>query len=187
MTMAKRVRKPYQRMMRWLSAIALAIGAVATLSYGSGAEIAVRYLNPPVGAWWNEHEYYVMVTAGAAWGMLLAIRLGARLVEDEGVRRRATAAALIAGAVILPVAALYCARIARLGWAGESGAIGDRLVSIAGYSIGYILDKVLIAGVYFLKVAGFALIAGLAVFAAAVAAALAAQGSEAERAETVSR
>jgi hypothetical protein len=173
--------------MRWLSAIALGIGAVATLSYGSGAEIAVRYLDPPVGAWWNEHEYYLMVTAGAAWGMLIAIRLGARLVEDEGLRRRATAAALVAGAVILPVAAVYCARIARLGWTAESGAIDDRLVAIAGWDVGNILDMVLIAGVYFLKVAGFALIAGLAVFAAAAAAAMAAGGSEGERAETVSR
>jgi hypothetical protein len=187
MTMAKYARKPYQRMMRWLSAIALAIGAVATLSYGSGAEIAVRYLDPPAGAWWNEHEYYLMVTAGAAWGMLVAIRLGARLVEDESLRRRATAAALIAGAMILPVATHYCARIARLGWAGESGTIDDRLVAIAGYTVGNILDKVLIAGVYFLKVAGFALIVGLAVFAAAAAAALAARGAEGERAETVSR
>jgi hypothetical protein len=183
----KRARKPYERMMRLLSAIALAVGAVATLSYGSGAEIAVRYLDPPAGAWWNEHEYYVMITAGAAWGMLIAIRMGARLVEGESLRQRATAAALIAGAVILPVAASYCARIARLGWAGESGAIDDRLVAIAGWDVGNILDKVLIAGVYFLKVAGFALIAGLAVFAAAVAAALAAQGSAGERAEGVSR
>jgi hypothetical protein len=183
----KRARKPYERTMRWLSAIALAIGVVATLSYGSGAEIAVRYLDPPAGAWWNDHEYYVMVTAGAAWGMLVAIRLGARLVDGERVRRRATAAALIAAVVILPVVTLYCARIARLGWAGESGAIDARLVSLAGYSVGNILDKILIAGVYFLKVAGFALIAGLSVFAAAVAAALAAQGPEGERAETVSR
>jgi hypothetical protein len=185
--MAKRARKPYQRLLRWLSAIALAIGAIATLSYGSGAEIAVRYLDPPVGAWWNEHEYYLMVTAGAAWGMLVGIRIGARAVAGEALRRRATAAALIAGAVILPIAATYCARIARFGWRGESGAIDDRLAAFAGYSAGNILDKVLIAGVYFLKVAGFALIAGLAVFAVAAAAALAAEGSEGERAGTASR
>jgi hypothetical protein len=187
MKMTRRARRPYQRTMRWLGAIALVIGAIATLSYGSGAEVVVRYLDPPAGAWWNEHEYYLMVTAGAAWGMLVAIRLGARLVEGESLRRRATAAALIAGVLILPIASRYCAQIARLGWAGESGAINDRLVAIAGWDAGNILDKVLIAGVYFLKVAGFALIAGLAVFAAAVAAALAAQGSEGERAETVSR
>jgi hypothetical protein len=185
--MAKRARKPYERLMRWLSGLALAIGGIATLSYGSGAEIAVRYLDPPAGAWWNEHEYYLMVTAAAAWGMLAAIRLGARMVADENLRRRATAAALVAGTVILPGAALCCARIARFGWAGESGAIADRLAGIAGYTIGNILDKVFIAGVYSFKVAGFALIVGLAVFAAAVAAALAASSPEGGRAVTAPR
>jgi hypothetical protein len=185
--MARRTRRPYQRLLRWLTALALAVGVVATLSYGSGAEIAVRYLDPPAGAWWNDHEYYLMVTAAAAWGMLIAIRLGARLGAGEPVRRRAVGAALVLGVLILPLAAHYCASIARLGWDAESGAIGDRLAAMAGYSIGSILDKILIAGVYFLKVSGFALIAGLAVFAAATAAALAVTNPAGERSEMAPR
>lgn len=185
--MANRAHRPYQRLMRWLGAIALVVGVIATLSYGSGAEIAVRYLDPPFGAWWGAHEYYLMVTAASAWGMLVAIRLGARVVELESVRRRAVVIALVAAVVILPVAARYSARIARFGWNGEGGAISDRLVGFAGYSVGNILDKVLIAGVYFSKVAGFAIIVGLAVFAAALAVALTARSPEGGRAETVTR
>jgi hypothetical protein len=187
MTMARRKRKPYERLMRWLTALALTLGVITTLSYGSGAEIAVRYLDPPAGAWWNEHEYYLMVTAAAALGMLIAIRLGARLIAEESVRARAAVSALILAAIILPLAARYCASIARLGWAAEGGALGDRLVALAGYSVGYILDKILIAGVYFLKVVGFALIVGLAVLAAATAAALAITNPAGERSEMAPR
>ncbi|HVA82103.1 MAG TPA: hypothetical protein VNF29_14345 [Candidatus Binataceae bacterium] len=153
----------YRRWLRWLTVAAIAVGAVSTLSYGSGAHLIVRYLDPPVGRWWNEHEYALMAGAASALGMLLAIRFGVRLIDDPAVRGRAAAISIIAGALILIPLAHLSGALGRLGWTGVGG--------FDTYAMNTIVDKVLIAGVYFLKIAGFGVLAGLAMFAAAAMAA----------------
>src|SRR6202041_2811482 len=83
--------------------VALVLGAVFTLSYGTGAHIAVRYLNPPFGAWWNSNEFAILECATAAIGMLIGIRIGARLVNDAALKNRSMVAAVIASALLLPI------------------------------------------------------------------------------------
>lgn len=149
----------YRRWLRWLTVVAVLIGVISTISYGSGAHLVVRYLNPPLGRWWNAHEYWLMITTAAAFGMLIAIRIGARLLDrdDNAARGRAAGISIVAGAVVLLPLARLSASLSRLGWTGAN--------TFDTYAIDSIVDKVLIAGVYFLKVAGFGLIAGLAIFA----------------------
>ena len=52
--------------MRRLTALAIVLGVIATLSYGTGAHMAVRYLNPSFGAWWNSNEFAIVECAAAA-------------------------------------------------------------------------------------------------------------------------
>ncbi|HYB91264.1 MAG TPA: hypothetical protein VEC38_09475 [Candidatus Binataceae bacterium] len=185
--MAKKNRPPYARALKWLTVATAVIGVLAMLSYATGAHIAVRFLNPHAGAWWNEHEFSIMETAAAALGLLIAIRAGARIVDGAAVRRRAVIASVIAGALLLPVLTDISAALARMGWNASSGAIFDRVISLAGYSIGSILDKVVIAGIYFLKTAAFSLLAGFALIAVASAASIAAAVPASRRSEASSR
>ena len=152
------VKRPaYRRVLRWLTVAAIVAGTVFTFSYGSGAHLAVRYLNPRFGRWWNEHEFELMILAASALGILSAIGLGLRLLEDGAARRRVALISLVVGAVILEPLAHLSSALGRFGWSGAR--------SFDTYEINSILDKVLIAGVYFLKIAGFGLIAGIAIFA----------------------
>jgi len=167
--MAKKIRPRYSRALRWLTIASIAIGLVAMLSYASGAHIAVRFLHPHAGAWWNDHEFWLMEAAASALGLLIAIRAGARIVDHAAVRRRAIAASLVASVLLLSALTHLGAALARLGWTAGSAAIRDRAISLAGYDVGSILDKVVIAGIYFLKTAAFSLLAGLALFGVASA------------------
>jgi hypothetical protein len=167
----KRARPAYRRMLRWLTVLAVLLGIISTVSYGSGAHLVVRYLDPPFGRWWNEHEFALMIFSACALGMLIAIRSGARLLDDDLVRGRAASISIIAGAVILIPLARLSAALGRLGWTDANG--------FETYAMDSILDKILIAGVYFLKLACFGLIAGLVIFA--VAAMAAAAGAAAPR------
>jgi len=151
------MKPAYRKWLRWLTILALLAGIISTLSYGSGAHLVVRYMDPPVGRWWNEHEFALMILAAAALGMLIAIRVGARLLDDAAARARAAVISMIVGgAVLLPFARL-AAILGQLGWTGAD--------SFDTYAMNSIVDKVLIAGVYFLKIACFGLVAGLAIFA----------------------
>ncbi|MHB8380864.1 MAG: hypothetical protein ACYDC3_00785 [Candidatus Binataceae bacterium] len=156
---SSRHRPAYRRWLRWLTVIALLAGIIATFSYGSGANLVVRYLNPPLGQWWNEREFALMIVAAAALGMLVAIRIGARLLGDEAARASAAVISMIADAIVLIPLARLGAALGRFGWTGAD--------SFDTYAMNSIVDKLLIAGVYFLKLAGFGLIAGLAIFAVA--------------------
>jgi hypothetical protein len=153
----------------WLTRIALIVAALATASWGAGAHIAVRYMNPAAGEWWDVHEFALMRLGAAALGILFGIRLGARYLADSTLQRRVLLIALIAGAIVLPVAAQVCAIAARLGWSGRSGPLDDWLVGAAGYGAGRFLDKVIVALVYALKVVAFGLMVGLALAALAAA------------------
>jgi hypothetical protein len=63
-----------------------------------------------------------------------------------------------------------CAEAARSGWNARGPSLASWLISHEGYASGIQIDKVMIAGVYFLKTAGFALLAGLGLTAIASAA-----------------
>ncbi|MGB3551464.1 MAG: hypothetical protein WA993_12275 [Candidatus Binatus sp.] len=154
--------------MRRLTALAVAVGVIATLSYGTGAHIAVRYLNPSLGAWWNSSEFAIVECAAAAVGMLIGIRFGARLVNGGALRNRSMIAAVIVCALVLPIVARVGAEIARLRF--TSGASANAwLIDHFGYDVGMFLDKLLTAGVYSIKIAAFALPAGMVLFGAAIA------------------
>ncbi|MGC1678679.1 MAG: hypothetical protein WA740_14220 [Candidatus Binataceae bacterium] len=151
------MKPAYRKWLRWLSVVALVTGIISTFSYGSGAHLIVRYMDPPLGRWWNEHEFMLMILAAAALGMLIAIRVGARLLDDAAARARAAVISMIAGALVLIPLARLGAALGQLGWTGAN--------SFDTYAMNSIVDKLLIAGVYFLKVLFFGLIAGLAIFA----------------------
>ncbi|MGB8412405.1 MAG: hypothetical protein WCE23_06225 [Candidatus Binatus sp.] len=154
--------------MRRLTALAVAVGVIATLSYGTGAHIAVRYLNPSLGAWWNSNEFAIVECAAAAVGMLIGIRFGARLVNGGALRNRSMIAAVIVCALVLPIVARVGAEIARLRF--TSGASANAwLIDRFGYDVGMFLDKLLMAGAYSIKIAAFALPAGMVLFGAAIA------------------
>ena len=92
--------------------MAIVLGVIFTLSYGTGAHIAVRYLNPSFGAWWNSNEFAIVECAAAAVGMLIGIRIGARLV-DSALKNRSMIAAVIVGAIVLPIVGRLSAEVAR--------------------------------------------------------------------------
>jgi hypothetical protein len=151
-----------------LTLVAILLGVIFTLSYGTGAHIAVRYLNPPIGAWWNSHEFAIAECAAAALGMLIGIRIGARLVLGGALRNRAMVAAVIVGALALPVVARISAQVARFRFA-SGASTHDLLIDRFGYDTGMFLDKLLSAGVYSIKVALFAFPVGMILFGVAIA------------------
>jgi hypothetical protein len=154
--------------MRRLTAAALALGVIATLSYGAGAHIAVRYLDPPLGAWWNSNEFAILECAAAAVGMLIGIRLGARLVDSGPPRNRSTIAAVIVGALVLPIVGRVGAELARFRFTSGAPA-HEWIIDRFGYDAGKFLDKLLAAGVYSIKIAAFALPVGMIAFGVAIA------------------
>jgi hypothetical protein len=154
-----------RRIIRWLTVLAFVMGSFATLTYASGAHLAIRYFNPQLGAWWDTHQFSIMEASATALGLLIAIRCAARLVEDNDTRRRAKVFALVISAIIVIPLSHAVASLARLGWDGHSAWIRDSLQAIAGYAAGKILDKVAISGVYFLKSVAFAALTGLALYA----------------------
>jgi len=153
--------------MRLLTDLAIFLAIVTTLSYGAGAHIAVRYLNPRFGAWWNANEFAMVECSGAALGMLIGIRLGARLVDGLSLRSKASIAAVIAGALTLPAVAKIGATIARYRFTRGARANGW-LIDRFGYDVGMFLDKLLSAVDYSIKIVLFALPVGMILFGLAV-------------------
>jgi hypothetical protein len=154
--------------MRRLTALAITLGVVATLSYGAGAHIAVRYLNPSFGAWWNSNEFAIVECAATAVGMLIGIRIGARLVHGDALKNRSMIAAVVVGALVLPIAGRVGAQISRFRF--TSGASANAwLIDRFGYGAGRFLDKLLAAGVYSIKIAAFALPVGMILFGMVIA------------------
>jgi hypothetical protein len=151
-----------------LTFVAMLLCAVFTLSYGTGAHIAVRYLNPPFGAWWNSNEFVILECAAAALGMLIGIRIGARLVNDAALKNRSMIAAVIVSALALPIVGRIGAQIARFKFTGGAFA-NELLIDRFGYDTGMFLDKLLAAGVYSIKIAMFALPVGMILFGLAIA------------------
>ena len=164
--MSERVKAPrVVRLKGHLTALVLGIGTISTFSYGIGAHVGWRYLNPRFGDWCNRHEFWLMEGGASALGILIGIRIGARLIGDTALKLRSAAVSLIAGAVALYWLTPFMASIARLGWSAPAEAIGMRSGAAVGWEAGQFLDKLLIAGLYFLKTVGFALMVGLALIA----------------------
>src|ERR1700720_2251810 len=163
----KRSPRKVPAWMRWLTDLAIFLAIVMTLSYGAGAHIAVRYLNPRFGAWWNAYEFAMVEGSAAGLGMLIGIRLGARLVDGLSLRKKSSLAAVIVGAAALPALAGVGARIARYRF--TSGASGNAwLIDRFGYDVGMFLDKLLTAWVYSIKIVLFALPVGMILFGLAI-------------------
>ncbi len=155
------------RLLGRLTLLCVAVGAFSTLSYALSAPIALRFSHPSLGAWWDAYQFYFMAGAATAVGLLIGIRAGRRFVD---ARRRRVSILALALAVIGFIPLLHlCAAAARLGWSGADGPTWGRIVDFAGWGAAKQIDKVLIASVYFLKIVGFALLAGLALIAAAAA------------------
>jgi len=165
-----RKKKP-RRTPRWmgrLTFVALLLTGIFTLSYGSGAHIAVRYLNPSFGAWWNSNEFAIVECAAAGLGMLIGIRIGALLVHGGALKDRCMVATVIVGGLLLPIAARISAQIARFKFT-SGGTSTSWLIDHFRYDTGMFLDKLLTAGVYSMKIAAFALPVGMILFGLAVA------------------
>ena len=154
--------------MRRLTFVAILLTAVFTLSYGLGAHIAVRYLNPPFGAWWNSNEFAILECAAAALGMLTGIRIGSLLVLGGSIRNRSMIAAVIVGALALPIVGRYSAEVARFKFT-SGGSLNASLIDRFGYDTGMFLDKLLSASVYSMKIAMFSLPVGMILFGIAIA------------------
>lgn len=151
-----------------LTFVALLLSVVFTLSYGAGAHIAVRYFSPSFGAWWNSNEFAIVECAAAALGMLIGIRIGARLVHGGALKSRAMMAAVIACALALPIVGRVGAEVARFKFI-SGGSVNAWMIDRFGYDIGMFLDKLLAAGVYSIKIAAFALPVGMILFGVAIA------------------
>jgi hypothetical protein len=151
-----------------LTFVAILLGVIFTLSYGTSAHIVVRYLNPSFGAWWNSNEFAILECAAAAVGMLIGIRIGARLVLGGAVRNRSMIAAVIVGALTLPIVGRIGAEVARFRFT-RGAPVNGWLVDRFRYDTGMFLDKLLTAGVYSIKIAAFALPVGMILFGLAIA------------------
>ncbi|HYA35518.1 MAG TPA: hypothetical protein VEF03_07855, partial [Candidatus Binataceae bacterium] len=161
-------KSKFVRLLRWLTILLALSGFISTLSFATGAEIAVRYLSPAFGAWWDTNEFTIMAWSASALGMVVAIRSGARVVQPLSARRTAVALALAIAAVLLIPVADAVAKLGRMGWDADGGTIARWLIARLDYEVGTFLDKVVIAGVYFLKMAAFAMLAGLGIVSASV-------------------
>jgi hypothetical protein len=151
-----------------LTALAILLGVISTLSYGTGGHMVVRYLDPTLGAWWNSNEFAIVECATAALGMLIGIRIGARLVDGVELRNRSRVAAVIASALALPIVGRVGAEVARFKF--TSGAsVRAWLIDRFSYDTGMFLDKLLAAGVYSIKITLFALPVGMILFGLAIA------------------
>lgn len=153
-----------RRLIRNLLEVSLLVGIISTLSFGAEIQNLLRAMAPGVGAWWSDYQFYFMAGAATAFGLLAALRLGLRLVDPESHRRLALAALALDAMLIVPLSDL-CAAVARVD-AGGSVVTFSRFASFAGYAGGKLVDKLIVAGVYFLKIAAFGFLFGLALFGA---------------------
>ena len=152
--------------------VCLIVGLLAMFSYASGLHNLVRMKAPGAGAWWNAHEFYFMEGAATALGLLVALRVGLRLAaEADRSRYLATITLALEAALLMPLTYL-CARVARIGADGGAIVAPNRMAALAGFETAKLLDKALIAGLYFLKTVAFGFLLGLALFGAVLVGAI---------------
>ena len=157
--------------------VSLLVGLLAMFSYAAGLHNMVRMKAPAAGAWWNAHEFYFMEGAATAVGLLVALLIGLRLVAGTERLRRLAAIMLASEAALLIPLTHLCARVARIGADGGAIVAPNRMAAYAGFESAKMLDKLLIAALYFLKTVAFGFLIGLAAFGAVlVGAIMTAQG-----------
>ncbi len=161
------------RFLGWLILLALVLGLVSLLSYSLNASLLARPEAPAFAAWWEAKQFYFMEDGATFFGLLLGISIGQRLMADRKQRFRAGLLALVLAILAFAPLIHACAVAARLGWNGREASLASWIVSHQGYDSGRQIDKVLIAGVYFFKTVGFALLSGLGLIAIACAAVIA--------------
>jgi hypothetical protein len=166
--MSKR-RRSRSRRLRWLALLSIFVGVLSVVSYASGAAFILRVANPALGAWWDGSQFYFMEGAATALGLIVAIGIGGRLITDSEISARCTLWSGILAAVSVAPLMQLCSTAARFGPDAFGFTAQDWVIQRVGYTVGQQLDKVLIAGVYFLKTACLALIAGFALVAIVVA------------------
>lgn len=162
------MRHPVGRLIQ----VALLVGLLAMFSYATGLHNVVRMKAPAAGAWWNAHEFYLMEGAATAFGLLVALLIGLRLVAGT-VRLCRLAAIILAfeAALLIPLTHL-CARVARIGADGGAIVAPNRMAAYAGFESAKMLDKLLIAALYFFKTVAFGFLIGLAAFGAVMVGAI---------------
>jgi hypothetical protein len=161
-----RVRSP---LLERLTFLALLIGLVAAASYALGTTTALRVFKPALGAWLDAHQFYLMEGGATALGLIVGIRLGRRLAaESVGGRHGANFVMILAALAWAPLIHV-CAVAARLGWSGRGGNFASWIVGREGYETGARFLRLFITAIYFLKTAGLAALAGLAMIAIGVA------------------
>jgi hypothetical protein len=168
------------RFLGWFILLAFAVGLVSLLSYSLTASELIRSDNPAFAAWWQSHQFYFMEGGATALGLLLAIRIGGTLVAGPDRRSRAGLAAVVLAIIAFAPLIHVCAVAARLGWSGRGSSFASWIISREGYDTGRQVDKIMIAGVYFLKTTGLALLAGLGLMAIACVTVIALESANTE-------
>jgi len=160
------------RLLGWLIFLALMTGLISMLSFSlNGAEL-MRSHNPQLAAWWAVYQFDFMAGGATAFGLLAGIRIAGSLLAAPDERSRAGLVAIVLAVIAFAPLIHVCAEVARLGWNGGGASLASWIISYRGYTAGRQIDRVIISGVYFLKIAGFALLAGLGLMAIACVAAV---------------
>jgi hypothetical protein len=162
----------------------LLVGVASTLSYATDVHNLLRARAPAAGAWWYAYEFYFMEGAATALGLLVALCVALRFGAAE-IWRRLAVLTLVLYALLLVPLTYMCTRVARVGTDAVGPVGSDRLIGIFGFVPGEFLGKILMAGVYFLKTAGFGFLLGMALVAVVMAALMIAPGRRSSM-ETVS-
>jgi hypothetical protein len=157
-----------RRLVRRLIDASFVVGVISTLSYGAQIQNLLRATAPAAGAWWSDYEFYFMTGAATALGLSVALRIGLHFVEPESRGRIALVALALDAVLIVPLTHL-CAAVARVGVDGSGAVARSTISSFAGYAAGKLLDKLVVAGTYFLKTATFGFLVGLGLFGAVLA------------------
>ena len=155
-----------------LSALALLVGLIAAVSWATGAMTPVRAARPALGAWLAARQFNLMVGGATAFGLLAGIRAARRCAGRAGGSPAAAWLALAAAAVALAPLTPLCAAAARLGPRVSGAAMESLLVGWMAYQGGERALKIVIAIAYCARIAVYAAIAGAALFAIVVAAAI---------------
>ncbi len=161
------------RFLGWLIFLVLAIGLISMLSYSMSGSALMRSDSPELAAWWEAHQFQFMVGGATAFGLLAGIRIAGSLLAAPDQHSRAGWVAIVFAVIAFAPLIHVCAAVARLGWNGRGASFASWIISHKGYEAGRQIDKLMIAGVYFLKIAGFALLAGLGLMAVAYVTAVA--------------
>jgi ABC-type antimicrobial peptide transport system permease subunit len=173
-----------QRFLGWLIFLVLTVGLISMLSFSLSWPELMRSRYPEMAAWWEAHQFHFMVGGATAFGLLAGISIAGSLLATPDQRSRAGLVAIVFAVIAFAPLIHVCAAVARLGWNGHSASFASRIISHKGYEAGRQIDKLMITGIYFLKTAGFALLAGLGLMAIACVAAVTLESTDRDTKKT---